>query len=394
MDSLINKFFNIFIYLLFLTFFLQFPTVSPDSILTWNGISISKTKGFDEEIGELNILVSKDGTGHSLTVQGAIDLVPNSNSKRVKIFISPGFYREKILVPNNKPYISLIGQKNFVPTVLSWNDRASTRKKSSDNPMGTYNSASVIVESDYFHASYITFENTSPEAPVGVEGLQAVALRVSGNNTVFVDCWILGWQDTLFDHIGNHLFYRCYIRGSIDFIFGSAKSLYEECIMESSARTFGAIAAHQRDDPYEDSGFTFSNCNISGTGKVYLGRAWGNFSRIIYAFCHMDDIIVPKGWSNWDDRERQPYIFFAEYNCTGFGADQSRRVPWIKNLTYNQVKPFLGKSSQIDDQNKNTTHKSKDTKKDIPKGTSNILVNKLRSIIYIWTAVFYIFFIF
>lgn len=160
MDSLINKFFNIFICLLFLTFFLQFPTVSPDSILTWNGISISKTKGFDEEIGELNILVSKDGTGHSLTVQGAIDLVPNSNSKRVKIFISPGFYREKILVPNNKPYISLIGQKNFVPTVLSWNDRASTRKKSSDNPMGTYNSASVIVESDYFHASYITFEVT------------------------------------------------------------------------------------------------------------------------------------------------------------------------------------------------------------------------------------------
>lgn len=39
------------------------------------------------------ILVSKDGTSDSTTVQGAVDMVPNGNNNRVKILISPGVYR-------------------------------------------------------------------------------------------------------------------------------------------------------------------------------------------------------------------------------------------------------------------------------------------------------------
>lgn len=39
------------------------------------------------------IVVDKRGRGDSVTVQGAVDMVPDSNSHRVKIFILPGFYR-------------------------------------------------------------------------------------------------------------------------------------------------------------------------------------------------------------------------------------------------------------------------------------------------------------
>lgn len=37
----------------------------------------------------------------------------------------------------------------------------------------------------------------------------------------------LGGQDTLLDDMGTHYFYQCHIQGSVDFIFGTARSLYE-----------------------------------------------------------------------------------------------------------------------------------------------------------------------
>lgn len=65
------------------------------------------------------------------------------------------------------------------------------------------------------------------EAEPGGKGMQAVALRVAGDKSVFYKVKILGSQDTLLDLTGSHYFYNCYIQGSIDFIFGNGRSLYE-----------------------------------------------------------------------------------------------------------------------------------------------------------------------
>lgn len=86
-------------------------------------------------------------------------------------------------------------------------------------------------------------QNTSPSAPPGANGMQAVALRVTGDKAMFFQCRILGSQDTLFDHTGRHFFYQCYIRGSIDFIFGSAKSLYQ--VMEKKRKRKSIGPAYQ-----------------------------------------------------------------------------------------------------------------------------------------------------
>lgn len=61
-------------------------------------------------------------------------------------------------MPRTKPYISLIGDQNHVyDTVISWNNKASDAD-SSGTVLGTYRSASVTIESDYFCATGITFE--------------------------------------------------------------------------------------------------------------------------------------------------------------------------------------------------------------------------------------------
>ncbi|XP_045832340.1 pectinesterase QRT1-like [Trifolium pratense] len=286
------------------------------------------------------IIVDQNGYGHSKTVQGAVDLVPDWNQHRVKIYIFPGIYRERVFVPITKPYISFIGRRNETASpVITWNSKSSD-KGPNGQTLGTYGSATVAIDSNFFCATEVTFENTVV-ALAGGQGMQAVALRVNSDKAMFYRVKIKGTQDTLLDNTGTHYFYRCIIQGKVDFIFGSAKSLYEKCRLQSIAENFGAIAAHHRDSPLQDTGFSFVRCSIRGTGNILLGRAWGAYSRIIYSSCNMDDIIKPEGWSEWNHPDRRKTAVFGEYNCHGKGADRIQRVPWSKALSYGEAKPYL-----------------------------------------------------
>ncbi|KAL9272934.1 Pectinesterase QRT1-like protein [Drosera capensis] len=286
------------------------------------------------------IVVDQDGNGDSVTVQGAVDLVPDGNSRRVKILILPGIYREKVNVPRNKPYISFIGKRNHsYSTVISWNNKASDLDPYG-RELGTYGSATVTIFSDYFCASEITIENTVVVVPGGY-GMQAVALRVTADKAMFYKVNVLGEQDTLSDDMGTHFFYQCLIQGSVDFIFGNARSLYQDSVLHSIANRTGAIAAHHRNSLKENSGFSFLNCTITGSGSIYLGRAWGPYSTVVYSLCNMEDIITPVGWSDWNHPSTQRTAQFGEFQNIGRGADTRRRVSWARRFSYEEVKPYL-----------------------------------------------------
>ena len=70
-------------------------------------------------------------------------------------------------------------------------------------------------------------KNTNPAPPTDVAGKQAVALRVKGDQSAFVNCGFYGYQDTLHADVGRHYFKNCFIEGSVDFIFGNGRSLFE-----------------------------------------------------------------------------------------------------------------------------------------------------------------------
>ncbi|KZV56364.1 hypothetical protein F511_00361 [Dorcoceras hygrometricum] len=298
--------------------------------ITWDDLIVSGySLDFREEGNQTKVLlVDKHGGGDSITVQGAVDMVPENNAERVKIYILPGIYREKVKIPASKPYISFIGKQDQVSeTVITWKDRASDRDKNGFF-LGTWNSASVTVESDYFCASGVTFEakqfsiflvssptairfhfltqsyslsqNTVVAKGGGAGGNQAVALRISGDKAMF----------------------------------------YKESRIHVVGDAF-AIAAQHRNFPDEDTGFSFTNCTVNGTGSIYLGRAWGNYSRIIYSFCEFDINIRQGGWENWRTPSRENTVSFGEYKCGGRGADRRGRVPWSKALEYPEAKPFL-----------------------------------------------------
>ncbi|KAM0908798.1 hypothetical protein ACQ4PT_015217 [Festuca glaucescens] len=102
--------------------------------------------------------------------------------------------------------------------------------------------------------------------------------------------------------------------------------------------------AQNRQSMLEDTGFSFLNCRVTGSGALYLGRAWGTFSRVVFAYTYMDDIIVPRGWYNWGDPNRELTVFYGQYKCTGPGASYSGRVSWSRELTDQEAKPFISLS--------------------------------------------------
>lgn len=42
------------------------------------------------------------------------------------------------------------------------------------------------------------------------------------------------------------------------------------------------------------------NCRVTGTGPLYVGRAMGQYSRIVYSYTYFDDVVAPGGWDDWD----------------------------------------------------------------------------------------------
>ncbi|KAK4420833.1 Pectinesterase QRT1 [Sesamum alatum] len=308
-----------------------------DNYIRWDDLEVDDCGG--ETSSNRVIVVDKNGGGDSVTVQAAVDMVPDNNPHRVKIHIFPGVYREKVHIPKSKPYISFIGyQHRATETVVTWHDKASD-SNGNGGQIRTWNSASVIVQSDYFCAAGITFQNTVV-APAGGQGYQAVALRIAGDKAMFYNVRFLGSQDTLLDESGTHYFYQCFIQGSTDFIFGNGRSLYEECTLSLVGNAY-AIAAQSRNSTDDDTGFSFVNCTVGGTGPVYLGRAWGYYSRVIYSYTELDIDINPEGWRDMGDTSRHDNVVLGEYECRGKGADRRGRVRWSKGLSYNEAKPYL-----------------------------------------------------
>ncbi|KAL6610522.1 hypothetical protein ACP70R_040491 [Stipagrostis hirtigluma subsp. patula] len=286
------------------------------------------------------IVVDKDpAAGNFTSIQAAVDSLPLINLARVVIRVNAGTYTEKVTISPMRAFVTIEGA-GADKTVVQWGDTAETPGPWG-RPMGTFASATFAVNSAFFVAKNITFKNTAPVPRPGALGKQGVALRISADNAAFVGCNFLGAQDTLYDHLGRHYYRDCYIEGSVDFIFGNALSLFEGCHVHAIARNYGALTAQNRQSILEDTGFSFLKCRVTGSGALYLGRAWGTFSRVVFAYTYMDNIIVPRGWYNWGDPTREMTVFYGQYKCTGPGANYAGRVAWSRELTDEEAKPFI-----------------------------------------------------
>src|SRR5688572_7873052 len=272
------------------------------------------------------IRVSADGGGDVRTVSHAIEKVPANNTSRCVIRIVPGTYKEQVRVPANKPYVSFIGE-NAEKTVLTFN----ISNKDAGSTSAAY--ATYIGGHD-FYAENITFENSFGP------GSQAVAILVEADRAVFKKCRFLGWQDTLYAKNGRQYYKDSYIEGHVDFIFGQAAAVFENCHVHSKGD--GYIAAPMRFAADEPAGFIFDRCRLTSSNTkngVYLGRPWRDYGRTVFLNTVMDAQVRPEGWHHWEPH-REKTAYFAEYGSTGKGANAAARVAWARKLDDSDVKQF------------------------------------------------------
>ncbi|CAK9135086.1 unnamed protein product [Ilex paraguariensis] len=287
------------------------------------------------EAGAKVIKVRQNGGGDFKTVTDAIKSIPNGNTNRVIVWIGGGTYTEKIMIDRTKPFITFYGDPNNMPTLVYAGTSAQ---------YGTVDSATLIVESDYFTAVNIKFVNSSPRPDGKKSGEQALALRIGGDKASFFNCKLYGFQDTLCDDKGLHFFKDCYIEGTVDFIFGNGKSIYlnTETHVIPGKDGVAMITAQARHNANEDTGYSFVHCTVTGTGGyAFLGRAWMPYAKVVFAYTEMSDVVNPKGWSDNFNPEHDRTVYYGEYNCMGPGSNLNGRVGFAKKLKDADAKPFL-----------------------------------------------------
>ncbi|GFP82143.1 pectinesterase/pectinesterase inhibitor ppe8b [Phtheirospermum japonicum] len=269
-------------------------------------------------------VVAADGTGNFTTIEEALGAAPNNSDQRYVIHIKRGVYKEYLEISKKKKNIMMIGDGIDV-TVISGN-------RSFVDGWTTYRSATFALKGWGFMARDITFENTA-----GPEKHQAVAFRSDSDLSVMYRCAFRGYQDTLYAHSLRQFYRECQITGTIDFIFGDAAAVFQNCDIRARQglpNQKNAVTAQGRKDPFENTGFSIQFCNISAepgvlnTTQTYLGRPWKPYSRTVIMQSNISDAIRPEGWLEWNGNVSLDTLFYAEYLNTGPGAAMGARVKW------------------------------------------------------------------
>ncbi|MEU0075327.1 pectinesterase family protein [Streptomyces sp. NPDC006332] len=286
------------------------------------------------------LYVDPHGRGDFTSVQAAVTAATGSGRTLV---LAPGVYRETVAVDATRTEATWIGASENPRDVVIVYDNAAGTPKPGGGTHGTTGSATTTVQADGFTAHWITFANDWLRADhPGITGTQAVAIKVQGDRSAFHHCRFLGHQDTLYaDSMSLSVFARqyyahCYVEGDVDFVFGRATAVYENCHFRTLNRTDLAAA------PY---GFVFAPSTAGANPRGYLvvrGRVSSEAPDAHYKLArpwvpssdttarpsltvrntwlgHGIDAVAP--YANMSDSFPWQSQRFAEYRNTGPGAE-------------------------------------------------------------------------
>ncbi|CAH9127261.1 unnamed protein product [Cuscuta epithymum] len=277
-----------------------------------------------------DIVVAQDGSGTYNTINQAVDALSrmgNNGEKRVVVYVKRGVYNENVEIHRRMKNIMFVGD-GMDKTIVTGN-------RNIQDGATTIGSATFRVLGDGFWARDMTFENTA-----GPHKHQAVALAVASDHALFYRCSMKGYQDTLMVHSLRQFYRDCHIYGTIDFIFGDASAVLQNCdifVTRPMDHQSNFITAQGRYDPNENTGISIINSRVQptpeldgvkGRVKSYLGRPWKKYSRTLFIKSDLDGIIDPKGWMEWSGNYALSTLYYGEYMNTGAGASTDRRVNW------------------------------------------------------------------
>ena len=274
------------------------------------------------------LFVARDGTAEFRNIDDAIEVCRAFMEYHKVIFVKKGTYKEKLIVPSWLTNIEICGEDRD-NTIITYDDHANVFIPGTDRKMGTFRTYTVRVDGNDITFRNITIENNA--ARLG----QAVALHTQGDRLTFVNCRILGNQDTVYTGgINTRLYFKdCHIEGTTDFIFGPSTAWFENCTILSRTDSYITAASTPQNVEY---GYVFNRCKIvaaEGVSKVYLGRPWRPYAHTLFMNCQLGKHILPVGWHNWRNAQDETTARYCEYNNHGEGAATKERAAWTRQLT-------------------------------------------------------------
>lgn len=273
-------------------------------------------------------------------LQAVFDRAPENSVIR----LAPGSYRQKAVI--RTPGLTVIGA-GADRTRIIYNDYARKR-----HPIGyeynTFRTYTLAICADGVTLEDLSVVNDALQPEI--KG-QEVALSVCGTGFLMRRCCLSSTQDTLFlgplpsDLIGRYegflddglrrglwmeqRFENCLIEGTVDFIFGCGKTLFDSCEIRSlrDARKVGYVAAPAH-EKIQREGFLFRDCNFTrepgvDAGSIYLARPWRDYGIAAFENCRYGEHIAPEGFDKWNDTRRDLTARFFE------APPVAGRVSWI-----------------------------------------------------------------
>ena len=294
-----------------------------------------------QNMGELpqtcHIYVAADGSGDYKTIMEAVDAVPVHNSTTTYIHIKPGVYEERVEISGDKRYIILQGEGDTAKdTKITFGNWGGNTMENGDI-MGTFRSATFFVYANHFKAENITFENSYDGTKGG--GRQAVAVYASAEHIEFYNCRFIGRQDTLYAKDGTHYYKDCYVEGDVDYIFGGARAVFENCelysfnidVTDEGKRAYITAPSTPAAQKY---GFLFIECKTTGNfgpDSVFLGRPWHpgadpmSNGSCVFKNCELSEQIREEGWKEHMGGFLSKNARLFEYGCRGAGVKEHER---------------------------------------------------------------------
>lgn len=293
------------------------------------------------------------------TIQKAIDSLIDS-SDIATIYIANGIYKEKIKI--TRPNITLIGES--IDGVIITNNDYATKIHEDGLPYNTFRTYTLMVNTSNITIKNLTIANSSnidyPEIKVG----QAVSLAVNGDMVKVDNCKLKSYQDTVYlGPLPENLIFRyngfldddervipdnyrvvftnTYIEGTIDFVFGSAKAYFNNCIFHSLAEGGYVFAPSTYENDFY--GFTVNSCHFSSnnsTPSTFIARPWRDYGKVVILNSTYDNHILDEGFNKWDNTSRDKTCRFYEYNSNYSDKHSYTRIHFSKTLSKEDSKLY------------------------------------------------------
>ena len=214
--------------------------------------------------------VAADGSADFTTIQGAIEHVPSTSTKRITILVAPGDYFEYVVV-KNRPLVTLRGDgANPAATRLAClvNNNVYNLPPSSSHlgARGVF----CIDGSPDFVMDNLTVQNLTAK---GGSQAEAVVTRPGSPRCIFNNLRLLSFQDT--NLIADVFVKDSYVEGDVDFMWGGGTVFYQNC--ELRAMNNGYYAQYRTSAAVIYGGI-YVNCRF--TAKSGLGANTQVLNRI------------------------------------------------------------------------------------------------------------------